>query len=73
MQKKTASRPSQPGRRLRWARVAVAAVVFTVLTLFFLDFAGFVPSQAIWLAKIQLIPSIAAGAFGVFEIGRAHV
>ena len=66
MQKKTASRPSQPGRRLRWARVAVAAVVFTVLTLFFLDFAGFVPSQAIWLAKIQLIPSIAAGAFGVF-------
>ncbi|MBQ2849982.1 MAG: 4Fe-4S binding protein, partial [Thermoguttaceae bacterium] len=66
MQKKTASRPSHPGRRLRWARVAVAAVVFTVLTLFFLDFAGFVPSQAIWLAKIQLIPSIAAGAFGVF-------
>ncbi len=57
---------SRFGRRLRWTRVAVAAVVFVALTLFFLDFAGFVPSQAVWLAKIQLIPSILAGAFGVF-------
>lgn len=66
MQNKPSSRPTQPGRSLRWARVLVAAVVLTVLTLFFLDFAGFIPSQAVWLAKIQLIPSILAGAFGVF-------
>ena len=66
MSNQPASRPPQAGRRLRWARVAVAAVVLTVLTLFFLDFAGFVPSQAIWLAKIQFVPSILAGAFGVF-------
>ena len=67
MQNSPSSRSSFATRRfLRWTRVAVAAVVFTVLTLFFLDFAGFVPPQAFWLAKIQLIPSIAAGAFGVF-------
>ncbi|MBQ1278110.1 MAG: 4Fe-4S binding protein, partial [Thermoguttaceae bacterium] len=66
MPNKPSSRPTQPGRSLRWARVLVAAVVLTVLTLFFLDFAGFIPSQAVWLAKIQLIPSILAGAFGVF-------
>ncbi|MBR4834618.1 MAG: 4Fe-4S dicluster domain-containing protein [Thermoguttaceae bacterium] len=66
MQNKPSPRSAQAGRRLRWARVAVAAVVLTVLTLFFLDFAGFIPSQAVWLAKLQLIPSILAGAFGVF-------
>ena len=66
MSNKPSSRPSQPGRRLRWARVAVAAVVFIVLTLFFLDFADFVPSRAVWLTKIQLVPAILAGAFGVF-------
>ncbi|MBP3558175.1 MAG: 4Fe-4S dicluster domain-containing protein [Thermoguttaceae bacterium] len=53
-------------RFLRWTRVALAAAVFVVLTLFFLDFAGFVPSQAVWLAKIQLIPSLLAGSFAVF-------
>ena len=66
MQNSPTSRTPRSGRVLRRTRVAVAAVVFTVLTLFFLDFAGFVPSQAVWLAKIQLVPSIAAGAFGVF-------
>lgn len=53
-------------RLLRWTRVALAAVVFVVLTLFFLDFAGFIPSQASWLAKIQLIPSLLAGSFAIF-------
>jgi len=53
-------------RFLRWARVALAAAVFLVLTLFFLDFAGFIPSQAVWLVKIQLIPSLLAGSFAVF-------
>ena len=53
-------------RLLRWTRVALAAAVLLVLTAFFLDFAGFVPSQAVWLAKIQLAPSILAGAFGIF-------
>ena len=66
MQNSPSSRTSRPARRLRWSRVAVAAVVFTVLTLFFLDFAELLPSRTVWLAKIQLIPSLAAGAFGVF-------
>lgn len=53
-------------RLLRWTRVAVAFAVLLVLTAFFLDFAGFVPSQAVWLVKIQFLPSLLAGAFGVF-------
>lgn len=53
-------------RLLRWTRVALAAAVLILLTLFFLDFAGFIPSKTVWLVKIQFVPSILAGAFGVF-------
>ena len=68
MQNSPSPRPSSTAayRFLRRTRVVVAAVTLAVLTLFFLDFADSVPSQAVWLAKIQLVPSILAGAFGVF-------
>lgn len=50
---------------LKKIRIAVSIITFTLITLFFLDFAGWLPSQIHVLAKIQFIPALLALNIGV--------
>ncbi len=43
---------------MRPIRIAIASIVFLILSFYFVDFAGFLPDQCAWLAKIQLIPAL---------------
>ena len=43
---------------LRFLRIVAALVLFLGITLFFVDFAGFLPTQFSWLERIQFIPAL---------------
>lgn len=43
---------------LRLLRIIAALVLFLGITLYFVDFAGFLPTQFSWLERIQLVPAL---------------
>ena len=43
---------------LRILRIIAALVLFLGITLYFVDFAGFLPTQFSWLERIQLVPAL---------------
>lgn len=51
---------------LKKTRVIVAVVMLAVITFYFLDFAGVLPQRFPNLARIQFVPALLAGSFGIF-------
>ncbi len=43
---------------LRILRIIAALVLFLGITLYFVDFAGFLPTQFSWLERVQLVPAL---------------
>lgn len=43
---------------LRLLRIIAALILFLGITLYFVDFAGFLPTQFSWLERIQLVPAL---------------
>lgn len=43
---------------LRILRIIAALVLFLGITLYFIDFAGFLPTQFSWLERVQLVPAL---------------
>lgn len=50
---------------LRIFRIVAGLLIFTLISAYFMDFAGFMPVEFSWLAKIQFVPALKAHLGGV--------